>query len=742
MFGTFTLILAATVADPRPELVELQLAGKPQQALVRVEEELRDRPDAARQMGLSYLRGHLLDLLGRIQEASEAFAAAIGEAPALKSYSRYRMALDLDRMGHPEVAAGLVATAAGGNPSSPLLPDAVRLLSHTLAEGGECGLLRGLRAEAMPSTQRREIQLAQGDCALRAGSRELARSLFVKLIEEDRSDETALAAAERLAAMVSEAERGRLPMLIGFTFQAHRESGRALRHLQKAKGRGDTLSARDAYETQLMIGQSMLSDQRYADASLAFSSLAVLARSPSERARAYYLEGKAHELRGAWPAASSRFRLAYDTEPLGMTWAAPALLAALRIEWRNGAEATALSYYQRLTTRPEWRGEAARAALFLAASDITRGRRDRARSWLSQAALGTRDDRLEASYWSGRLAETEKDARTAVQRYVDVLRTDPYHPLARSVRARLASEPLVRAAASEGRKLAASPIATDVYGAWLLLGDDPAGRAALRKLEQMLLADRSAAPYLKLAEVPVRRWPLWDDGDLDGPEEMLLALGSWQDGAPAVRDHFPLSDPSLAFTGGLLLSRGGEISRSITVAEALRARAPDRVPLALQPRAYRRLLYPFPFQSHIIAQGRIRGIDPALLTSLLRVESRFDVAALYPTANRGLTHLSPATARSLAVQLNLSQRAPETLYRPEVSIALAAAYLSTLLRDFGGAQLPAVAAYEAGEAQAMVWRNLCFTAEPEELFTKIGERTTRDYVRRVMAGQAMYSELY
>ena len=257
----------------------------------------------------------------------------------------------------------------------------------------------------------------------------------------------------------------------------------------------------------------------------------------------------------------------------------------------------------------------------------------------------------------------------------------------------------------------------------------------------MLAADRIAAPYLRLAEVPVRRWPLWR-GELERPEEMLLALGLWQDGAPAVRDHFPLSNPSLAFTGGLLLARGGEISHSITVAEALRSRAPDRLPLALQPKAYRRLLYPFPYQSHIIAQGRMRGIDFHLLASLLRVESRFDTSALHPAANRGLTRLPPPTARRLAAQLNLGKMSPENLYRPEVSISLAASYLSALQRDFGDAVLPAVAAYAAGEAQAMAWRNQCFSQEPEEFFTKIGGRTYRDYVRQVLAGQGMYAELY
>lgn len=742
MLGTFTLILAATVADPRPELVELQLAGKQRQALMRVEEEIAERPDASRQMGLDYLRGHLLELLGRIEEAGEAFAIAMGETPALRLYGRYRLAVERDLMGHPEVAAGLVATVAAGDPSSPLTPEAVRLLGHTLSEGGECRLLRGLKAETMAAPQRRGIQLAQGDCALRGGYRDLARGLYVKLIEEDRSDETALAAAERLAAMVSEAERGRVPMLMGITFHFHGESGRALRHLLQARGPADSiLSGRDAYEAQLMTGLSMMAEQRFAEASLAFARLTTLARTPTDQARAYYHEGLAHELRGAWPAASSRFRAAYQAEPAGMTWAAPALAAALRVDWRSGAEAAALSFYQRLTTRPEWSGEAARAALFLASSDIVRGRRDRARPWLDQAARGSRDDRLEASYWSGRLAELDNDSRGAVLRYVEVLRADPDHPLSRSIRARLEAPALARAAASEGRRLAASPIATDVYGAWLLLEDDPTGQAAQHKLEQMLASDRSAAPYLRLAEVPVRRWPLWKHA-LNRPEDMLLALGLWQDGAPAVRDHFPLSNPSLAFTGGLLLARGGEISHSITVAEALRSRAPERLPLALQPEAFRRLLYPFPYQSHVIAQGRMRGIDPLLLVSLLRVESRFDTPSLHPAATRGLTRLPPPTARRLAAQLNLSKMSLENLARPEVSIALAASYLSALQRDFGGAQVPAVAAYAAGEAQAMTWRNQCFSQEPEEFFTKIGGRPVREYVRQVVAGQAVYADLY
>ena len=86
-----------------------------------------------------------------------------------------------------------------------------------------------MRAEALPVPQRREIQLAQAECALRGGFRELARSLMTSLLEESRDDELARLAAESLSQMVAGAEHGRLPMLLGRTFQQHKEFELALR---------------------------------------------------------------------------------------------------------------------------------------------------------------------------------------------------------------------------------------------------------------------------------------------------------------------------------------------------------------------------------------------------------------------------------------------------------------------------------------------------------------------------------
>ncbi len=741
MLATLTLALAVTVADPRPALVELQLSGQPREALAQVDRELAEHASAARRMGLDYLRGHLLDLLGEPALASEAFGAAMSAAPSLALHARYRMALDQERMRHPEVAAGLVASVVVAQPSAPLLGDAVRLLVRTLEHGGDCRLLRGLSPERFPALERRVLLLAEGDCALRGGLRELARNLYVRLLQENQEDDPGRLAAERLAGLVSEEERGRTPMLLGLAFHRHRDLERALRHLRLALvGRG-SLSELEALEARYAQARSHFWQERYSPAALLFGEIAESARTPVERARALYHQARSYELPGHWSLASKSFRLAYLSDPRG-EWSAPSLLAALRLDWRGGREADAAALYELLLGRREWRDQAFRAALFLASSDIVRGRRDRVRSWLGQAVPETPEDRIELAYWRGRLAELDRNAPAAVAAYLDAIRLDLWHPLAQAALRRLAAPALAPTAEAVGRRLGAASDPASLYGSWILLGSsEPAGLAARRRLRQVLLADRDTKPFLRLYQVPVESWPIWKK-ILTRPEETLLALGLWREGVPAVRAHFPVSDPALAYTASLLLARHGEHERSILQAEALRLRLPPRLPLEMMSQNFRQLLYPLPYQSAIVTQGRLRGVDPALLAAIIREESRYDHQALSPAAARGLTQLTLPTALRVAAQIDAGRISPEDLYRPEVSAALGAAWLGTLLKELQGIDFLAVAAYDAGGPQARLWRSWSYSPEMEEFFSKVGFRETRGYLRRVLTSRAQYSELY
>ena len=74
------------------------------------------------------------------------------------------------------------------------------------------------------------------------------------------------------------------------------------------------------------------------------------------------------------------------------------------------------------------------AALFLAASELVRGRREPAERWLREAA-GSRSNAVEVDYWQGRAAERANNREQAVLSYREVIQADPNGPLAQAAEA-------------------------------------------------------------------------------------------------------------------------------------------------------------------------------------------------------------------------------------------------------------------------------------------------------------------
>jgi soluble lytic murein transglycosylase-like protein len=123
-----------------------------------------------------------------------------------------------------------------------------------------------------------------------------------------------------------------------------------------------------------------------------------------------------------------------------------------------------------------------------------------------------------------------------------------------------------------------------------------------------------------------------------------------------------------------------------------------------------------PFASEISAAAARNGVDPALLTGLIRAESNFDPNATSPAGAQGLTQLMPATAAGLGVTNPLD---------PAQAIEGGAPYLRQQLDHFGGDASKALAAYNAGpgaverfggvppyeETQAYVRKVLSYAAE-------------------------------
>ncbi len=741
MIGFF-LLASAAIADPRIPLVEQQVERKHEEALRAVDEALANDPAAARRLGLDYLRGHLLLLLDRRQEALQAFATAMGATPALEAYSRFRLAREQEELGHPEVAAGLVASVLRSPPRN-LAGPAMRLLERTIAQGGDCRLLTRLNPQRFSSRDRRRLTLARAECAARGSDPKAADRMLLQLLEEKRSDDVALAAAGRIASQPPEEKSARTHLLLGFTFHKHREFETAIQHLARAQVRlasATNISAREAFDCRYALARSHFWQERFDVAAAAFGALIKTTQSPNQRAKVVYQRARSLELNGLWEQAADAFEQAYQQNP-GGSWADASLISQMRLRWRMGEEAAALANLETLLAKRKV-NTASRALLFLASSDLVQDRADRAGPWLARAQQLGQGRKQEMDYWRGRLEEVSGKASSAVDRYVAAAGRNPYNPFGQAALKRLAGAGLKPAARAHASRLAGSSDLDDLYASWLLLGDaESQGHRARHRLEQRLWKDQRVTPYLRLAREPTADWPLWQ-APLRHPEEMLLALGIFDEGASVVMRHFPVAQPGLAFTGSIVLAQSGETKRALYIAEILGKRIPDGVPLQLMPESYRRLLFPFGYSYLILSESDRFRTDPHLLAAIIREESRFDPRALSSASARGLTQFVLPTARRMAKKTGHDPISPHDLEKPEVAIALGAAYLRELSDRFGGSEPQMIAAYNAGEPQSELWRRYCLSDEDEEFLTKVAFRETRGYLTKVLTSREHYHELY
>ena len=164
------------------------------------------------------------------------------------------------------------------------------------------------------------------------------------------------------------------------------------------------------------------------------------------------------------------------------------------------------------------------------------------------------------------------------------------------------------------------------------------------------------------------------------------------------------------------------------------------------PEDFWQLVYPRPFWEEIQASADAHHVDPFLLLSLMRRESRFDPRARSPVGAVGLFQIMPYTAAALGPQagggsLDGSNAAGELL-KPSVNVAIAATLLSNLTRMFGEAIPPVIASYNAGEDLVSVWWQAARGLGKDQFVDSIPYRQTRQFAREVLANYTAYRRLY
>jgi soluble lytic murein transglycosylase len=151
------------------------------------------------------------------------------------------------------------------------------------------------------------------------------------------------------------------------------------------------------------------------------------------------------------------------------------------------------------------------------------------------------------------------------------------------------------------------------------------------------------------------------------------------------------------------------------------------------------LLFPKAYAHTVETAAEENGIDPWMLSALLREESYYDPEAVSRAGAVGLSQLMPATAEETARRMGL---ADPDLRDPEDNITIGAYYFASLLGRFDGNPLYAVCAYNAGPTRMRRWAAEYNNLPAELLVEAIPFDETRNHAKKVLVSTVIYGYLY
>lgn len=147
------------------------------------------------------------------------------------------------------------------------------------------------------------------------------------------------------------------------------------------------------------------------------------------------------------------------------------------------------------------------------------------------------------------------------------------------------------------------------------------------------------------------------------------------------------------------------------------------------------LTLPLRHEDVIRQQARDKEVDASLIAAVIYAESRFRDQTSHAGA-RGLMQVTPATANEIERLSGGTTFKLADLSDPEINIRYGTFYLHELLTRYGGNEVAALAAYNAGPGNADEWGGADLTLEAIPL------DETRGYVAEVLDKRRAYRDDY
>lgn len=152
--------------------------------------------------------------------------------------------------------------------------------------------------------------------------------------------------------------------------------------------------------------------------------------------------------------------------------------------------------------------------------------------------------------------------------------------------------------------------------------------------------------------------------------------------------------------------------------------------------------YPIDNKAYIFKYAQEYNVDPYLIASIIKTESKFNPKAESAQGARGLMQIMPETGKWAARQMKVSDFNLAKLYEPETNIRIGTWYIANLKHEFGEDMILALASYNGGRSNVKQWLEQDKWTGEHATIDQIPYPETRKYVHRVIEDYKKYRWIY
>lgn len=153
------------------------------------------------------------------------------------------------------------------------------------------------------------------------------------------------------------------------------------------------------------------------------------------------------------------------------------------------------------------------------------------------------------------------------------------------------------------------------------------------------------------------------------------------------------------------------------------------------------ITHPIKFSNEIVETCYDLDLDPAIIASLINVESSYNQNAKSQKSAIGLMQIKLSTANYVAEIYNLKTLNENELFNPKINLEYGCRYLKYLIEKFENLETT-LASYNAGETRVRSWlKNTDFSYDGKTL-KYIPYKETKNYVKKIKKNLKFYKKIY